>query len=160
MLRSFPPAYLPWCIFSGRWDPVGQGHEVAVGRASCVEVVGSLLELWAQIEAPLFHLADAGPEYLGFVGASDAAGVEHLFAENFGQPGGEVDVLPSEPLVLFAEVGQVCEQGLLAGGGGCGAVLGGGGTCVDLGAQVVVAGEGPPVGAGHLGRGRDAERLP
>jgi hypothetical protein len=107
---------------------VGQGHEVAVGGSGGTEFVGSLLEFSAQIEDLLFQLAGAGPECLGFVGAADADGLEDLFAEYFGQPGREVEVLPSEPLVLLAEVGQVSEQGLLAGGGGCGAVLGGGGT--------------------------------
>ena len=58
--------------------------------------------------------ADAGPQGLGFVGASEAAGLEDLFAEDFGQPGGEVGVLLAEPLVLVSEVGQVGEQGLPA----------------------------------------------
>ena len=45
-----------------------------------------------------------------------------------------------QPLVLLLEVGQVGEQGLPACGGGCRAGAGsGGGPCVDLGAQVVVA---------------------
>ena len=148
------------CTLSGRGHPVGQGHEVAVGGPGGAEVVGSLFEFLAQVEHLLFQLADAGPEGLGFVGASDAAGLEDLFAEYFGQPGGEVDVLPPEPLVLFAEVGQVCEQRLLAGGGGCGAVLGDGGACVDLGAQIVVTVEERPVDAGGPGDGRDTDLLP
>lgn len=85
--------------------PVGQGDEVAVGGAGGVEVAGSFFEFLAQIEQLLFHLAEPSAECLGFVGAADAAGPEYLFAEHFGQPGGEVGVLPSKPLVLLAEVG-------------------------------------------------------
>ncbi|HUZ26493.1 MAG TPA: hypothetical protein VMV07_22285 [Streptosporangiaceae bacterium] len=127
--------------------PVGQRHEVAVGCACGAEVVGAFFEFLSEVEHLLFQLVGAGPERFGFVGAPDAAGPEDFFAEYFGQPGGQVGVLPPEPLVLLAEVGQVREQGLLAGGGGCGAVSGGGGMCVDPGAQVVVTVEERPVDA-------------
>ena len=43
--------------------------------------------------------------------------MEDLFAEHFGEPVGELGVLAAEPLVVFAEVGQVGQQGLLAGAG-------------------------------------------
>jgi len=128
--------------------PVGQCHEVAVGCACGAEVVGSFFEFLAQVEHLLFQLAGAGPERFGLVGAPDAAGLEDLFAEYFGQPGGQVGVLSPEPLVLLAEVGQVREQGLLADSRGGGAAGRGDSTCVDLGAQVVVTVEERPVDAG------------
>jgi len=93
------------------------------------------------------------------VGAPDAAGPEDLFAEYFGQPGGQVGVLSPEPLVLLAEIGQVREQGLLAGGRGGRAAGRGGGTCVDLGAQVVVTVEERPVDAGGPGDAGGADLL-
>jgi hypothetical protein len=96
----------------------------------------------------LFQLAGAGAECLGVVGASDAAGAEDLFAEYFRQPGGEVGVLFPQPLALLPEVGQVGEQGLLAGGCGGGAAGGGCGPRVDLGSQVVVPVEERPVDGG------------
>jgi len=55
-----------------------------VGCAGGVEVVGSFFEFLAEVEHLLFQLADAGPECPGFVGASDAAGLEDLFAEYVG----------------------------------------------------------------------------
>ena len=95
----------------------------------------------------LFQLADTGAECLGVVGASDSAGAEDLFAEYFRQPGCEAGVLPAEPLVLLAEVGQIGQQGLLAGGRGCRAADWIGGPCVDLGPEIVVPVEERPVNA-------------
>src|SRR5258708_20071831 len=57
--------------------PVGECHEVAVGCARGVEVVGSFFEFLAQIEHLLFQLADASSECLGVTNASDAAGAEY-----------------------------------------------------------------------------------
>lgn len=120
--------------------PVGQGHEFAVGAPGCgkgrprplFEFLAEVEE--ADVEDMLFQLADTGSLRFGFVGACDAVGVEYVFAEDLGQAGGEVDVLPLKPLVLFSEVGQVGEQGLPARGGGCGAVLRDGRMRVDLSA--------------------------
>jgi NAD(P)-dependent dehydrogenase (short-subunit alcohol dehydrogenase family) len=53
--------------------PVGERHEVAVGCADGGEVVGSFLELLAQVEDLLFELADAGAECLGVVGIYHAS---------------------------------------------------------------------------------------
>ena len=90
--------------------PVGERHEVAVGCAGGVEVVGSFLEFLTQVEYLVFKLADAGAECLGIVGAPDSAGAEDFLAEDFRQPGCEVSVLLAEPLVLLAEVGKIGEQ--------------------------------------------------
>jgi hypothetical protein len=78
--------------------PVGERHEVAVGCAGGVEVVGSFLEFLAQVEYLLFELAGAGAECLGVVGAPDSAGAEDFLAEDFRETGGEVGVLLAEPL--------------------------------------------------------------
>ncbi len=63
--------------------PVGERHEVLVGCAGGVKVVGSFLELLAQVEDLLFELADAGAECLGVVGAPDSAGAEDFLTEDF-----------------------------------------------------------------------------
>jgi hypothetical protein len=93
---------------------VGEGHEVAVGCAGSVEVVGSFPEFLAQVEDLLFKLANAGAESLGVVGAPDSAGTEDFFAEGFREPGRELGVLLAEPLVLLTEVRKVREQRPLA----------------------------------------------
>ena len=63
--------------------PIGERHEVAVGCAGGVKVVGSFFEFLAQVEDLLFELADAGAECLGVVGAPDSADAEDFLAEDF-----------------------------------------------------------------------------
>jgi hypothetical protein len=48
------------CTVSGRWrDPVGQGHQVAIGGTGRVEFVGPFFEFLAQVEELLFELSGA-----------------------------------------------------------------------------------------------------
>ena len=101
------------CTVSGRRrDPVDERHQVPVGGSGGIELVGLLLEFLAQVEDLLFEFAEAASQLLDVIGAADAAGVEDLFAESFGEAGGEVGVVAAEPQVLLFEVGQVGEQRL------------------------------------------------
>jgi hypothetical protein len=65
---------------TGSPRPVGERHEVAVGCACGVDVVGSLLEFLAQVEHLQFQLAGAGTQCLGVVSAPDAASAQDLLA--------------------------------------------------------------------------------
>ena len=89
---------------------VERGDQVAVGGAGCGEFVVAVLEVLASVEELLFEFGDAFPESAGFVGAGEAGVVEDLFAEDFGQPLGELGVLVAEAFVVFTEVGEVGQQ--------------------------------------------------
>ena len=94
---------------------------------------------WRLVEELLFEFGDAFPEGADFVGSGEAGVVEDLFAEDFGQPLGELGVLVAESFVVCAEVGEVGQQRPAADAGAGRVRFGFGGEGEDLGAQVVVA---------------------
>ena len=85
-------------------------HQVAVGGAGGGEFVVAVLEVLASVEELLFEFGDAFAEGADFVGSGEAGVVEDLFAEDFGQPLGELGVLVAESFVVCAEVGEVGQQ--------------------------------------------------
>ena len=89
---------------------VERGDQFAVGGAGCGEFVVAVLEVLAAVEELLFEFGDAFAEGAGFVGAGEAGVVEDLFAEDFGQPLGELGVLVAEAFVVCAQVGEVGQQ--------------------------------------------------
>jgi hypothetical protein len=89
---------------------VERGDQVAVGGAGGGEFVVAVLEVLAAVEELLFEFGDAFAEGAGFVGAGEPGVVEDLFAEDFGQPLGELGVLVAEAFVVFTEVGEVGQQ--------------------------------------------------
>ena len=125
------------CLLVIRGAAVEPCHQVAVGGAGCGEFVVAVLEVLAAVEELLFEFGDL--EGAGFVGAGEAGVVEDLFAEDFGQPLGELGVLVAEALVVFTEVGQVGQQRPAADAGAGRVRFGFGGQSEDLGAQIVVA---------------------
>ena len=118
---------------------VERGDQVAVGGAGCGDFVVAVLEVLAAVEELLFEFGDAFPEGAGFVGAGEAGVVEDLFAEDFGQPLGELGVLVAEAFVVFTEIGEVGQQRPSADAGAGRVRFGFGGESEDLAAQVVVA---------------------
>ena len=114
-------------------------HQVAVGGAGGGKFVVAVLEVLAAVEELLFEFGDSFLEGAGFVGAGEAGVVEDLFAEDFGQPLGELGVLMAEAFVVCAQVGEVGQQRTTADAGAGRVRFGFGGEGEDLGAQVVVA---------------------
>jgi hypothetical protein len=114
-------------------------HQVAVGGAGGGKFVVAVLEVLAAVEELLFEFGDSFAEGAGFVGAGEAGVVEDLFAEDFGQPLGELGVLMAEAFVVCAEVGEVGQQRPAADAGAGRVRFGFGGEGEDLGAQVVMS---------------------
>ena len=136
---------------------VERGDQFAVGGAGCGEFVVVVLEVLAAVEELLFEFGDAFAEGAGFVGAGEAGVVEDLFAEDFGQPLGELGVLLAEAFVVFTEVGEVGQQRPSADAGAGRVRFGFGGEGEDLGAQVVVAIQERAVDPGGASHRRDGD---